>query len=288
MTTLTSTSFTVPLAGGRHLAAEARGVGSPIVVFEAGMGASSAAWGAVVPAVAQQVRTVVYDRAGLGRSPRDPEPRPLARLVDDLLALVDHLGPGPLVLVGHSYGGPMCRIAAARRPDRVAGLVLVDQTDEQCPLYHTRAMHMQSNLMAALLPFAARVGLMRMIVRRGAAPLPAELAAAVVANDATVAAARGMAAELRPSGADLLALRDDPPVVPDIAVTLVSGTRKVRFTAKTRTALLAAHRARVAASPRGKFVEAARSAHLVPFTEPDVVAREVLAVVAEVRAQAER
>jgi len=51
-------------------------------------------------------------------------------VVDDLHALLDSL-PGPYVLVGHSLGGLYVRRFAARFPDDVAGLVLIDASDEK-------------------------------------------------------------------------------------------------------------------------------------------------------------
>ncbi|MFJ6517162.1 alpha/beta fold hydrolase [Streptomyces filamentosus] len=44
---------------------------------------------------------------------------------DDLVALLDHLGVERAVLVGGSSGGVQARIVAGRRPDRIAGLVLL-------------------------------------------------------------------------------------------------------------------------------------------------------------------
>ncbi|MEU2658527.1 alpha/beta fold hydrolase [Streptomyces sp. NPDC007325] len=44
---------------------------------------------------------------------------------DDLVAFLDHLGIERAVLVGGSSGGVQARIVAGRRPDRVAGLVLL-------------------------------------------------------------------------------------------------------------------------------------------------------------------
>lgn len=56
-------------------------------------------------------------------------------MADDLNDLLDGLEPSSgFVQVGHSAGGPMVRLAASRRPDRVAGLVLVDPTDEAADL----------------------------------------------------------------------------------------------------------------------------------------------------------
>src|SRR5687767_3209629 len=90
---------------GRALHVERHGEGRPVVVLESGMGVSRNMWGAVVPLVATRTTVVVYDRSGLGRSPRADGPRDLARLVDDLLDVLAGLGTGPFVLVGHSWGG---------------------------------------------------------------------------------------------------------------------------------------------------------------------------------------
>ena len=45
---------------------------------------------------------------------------------DDLIALLDALDGPPVILAGHSMGGTSALLAAAERPDRVAGLVLLD------------------------------------------------------------------------------------------------------------------------------------------------------------------
>jgi pimeloyl-ACP methyl ester carboxylesterase len=271
----------VRLGDGRELYVERRGTGAPTVVFEAGMGASRSSWGAVVWAVAERTATVAYDRSGLGRSPRDPAPRGLTRLVDDLVELLDHLaadGAGPFVLVGHSWGGPIVRKAAGRVPDRVAGLVLVDQTDEGCDLFFTPANRRRARVGAWAMPAAARLGLMRMVVGRLARSLPEPAATALRAEDGTVAAMRAHVAEMTSSLDDLQALRDRPPVLPDVPVTLVSGTRASRLEGKQRPALVAAHRARAEALPQGRHVATDRAAHMVPFDDPAIVADEVLRV----------
>ena len=54
-------------------------------------------------------------------------PRTAGRLADELHALLLNSGePPPYILVGHSFGGLVTRIFAARHPDLTAGLVLVD------------------------------------------------------------------------------------------------------------------------------------------------------------------
>lgn len=264
---------------GRTLHLERAGEGGPVVVFESGMGVSRSMWGAVAPAVAGHTTTVVYDRAGLGRSPAAEGPRDLHHLVEDHLAVLDHLGDGPFVLVGHSWGGPIVRSAAARRPGAVAGLVLVDQTDEGCDLFFSKANERQVRLSSPLLPVLARLGVLRSVARKTARALPEPHATTMGREDGTVAAVRTQVAEMVGCTDDLRALLDDPPSLPDVPVTVISGTKAAWYERGRRTELVEAHRARAAARPQGRHVAAERSGHLVPFSEPDLVADEVLRIV---------
>lgn len=116
---------------GRHsLYAERMGTGSPAVVFDAALGASSLSWALVQPEIARHTLTLSYDRAGLGRSQRGPAPRTASRIVDELRVLLDRcrIAP-PFILVGHSFGGMTARLFAARYRTEMAGLVLVDAPD---------------------------------------------------------------------------------------------------------------------------------------------------------------
>jgi pimeloyl-ACP methyl ester carboxylesterase len=126
--------------GGRSLYLDCRGSGQPTVVLEAGSGADSATWSAVIDALAATTRTCAYDRAGRARS--DPtEPHTLADASAELHALLTAAGePAPYLLVGHSLGGAYIRVFASDHRGEVAGLVLVDtfnpdlQTDWVHPL----------------------------------------------------------------------------------------------------------------------------------------------------------
>src|SRR3954470_22480510 len=105
-----------------------RGAGSPTVVFEAGGGEDSSVWSELETEVGDRckVRTMLYDRAGLGRSPASPPPYRIDREADALVRELDRQGiTAPVVLVAHSYGGFVATIVAATDP-RIAGVVLVD------------------------------------------------------------------------------------------------------------------------------------------------------------------
>ncbi|MEU6148719.1 alpha/beta hydrolase [Actinosynnema sp. NPDC047251] len=265
--------------GGRKLHHMSRGTGGPVVVFESGLGFSRSTWGLVQPVVARHVQAVVYDRAGTGRSDPDPRPRTLEHLADDLGALLDALGPGPFVLVGHSWGGAIVRVAAARRPDRVHGLVLVDQSDENADLYFTPAAAKRFALTARLTPALARSGLYKLLGGRLGRAQPADVLADHHAEDFGPAAARATVAELEPFVAELRALRENPPRLGDLPVTVVTGTRPTRLDRAVRQGMNDAHRRTAAALANGRLVEAARSAHLVLFDQPDLLVAEVLRLV---------
>jgi pimeloyl-ACP methyl ester carboxylesterase len=278
---LFGTSGLATTRDGRRLHYVADGTGSPTVVFEAGMGSSHRVWGLVQPEIARHARTVVYDRAGYGRSPRDAEPRGIERLVGDLRDLLRHLGSGPFVLVAHSWGGPIVRLAASLEPEAVRGLVLVDPSDEGCDLYFTESTVRQQRIFAALLPFAAWTGLLRIAVRRLVRPLPGEVAAELALEDASVGSARTMRSELVPFTDDMRRLRERSFDRPEIPMTVISGALLPKRGAAIRAGIVDAHARRAASLPHGRHVRAERSGHYVLVTEPDVVVREILAIVRE-------
>jgi pimeloyl-ACP methyl ester carboxylesterase len=103
------------------------GTGSPAIVFESGIAASSLSWRPVTPLVKSYAKVVSYDRAGLGWSERCAKPRTLTQITNELGALLERAGIGPpYILVGHSFGGLVIRAFAHRWPERAAGLVFVD------------------------------------------------------------------------------------------------------------------------------------------------------------------
>jgi proline iminopeptidase len=70
-------------------------------------------------------RIARYQQRGVAPSTLDG-PFTVEQLVDDLFEVVDHLAATSVVLVGHSWGGYLAMEAAVARPDRVAGMVLLD------------------------------------------------------------------------------------------------------------------------------------------------------------------
>jgi len=121
----------VGIAGGRRLRLVRAGpeVSScPTVLLEAGSFGFSADWAAVQAGLAAHgLRSLAYDRAGLGHSDPGPEPRDSRAIVWDLEGLLQEAGEGgPFILCGHSMAGLHVRLFAGRNRDRVRAVVLVD------------------------------------------------------------------------------------------------------------------------------------------------------------------
>ena len=108
-----------------HLLEEGRG--SPTIILEAGLMSTNLSWTDIRRKLAESYRVVTYDRAGLGWSDLGPRPRTAERIVDELHSLLERAAiSGPYVLVGHSFGGLTMPLFAARHPEKIAGMVLVD------------------------------------------------------------------------------------------------------------------------------------------------------------------
>jgi pimeloyl-ACP methyl ester carboxylesterase len=113
---------------GNQIWVDHEGAGPVTAVFEAGFGNDSSVWADIAPRIrAAGAQTVVYDRAGMGKSTIDPgAPYSIDNDVHILRAVLTACGiAGPIVLVGHSYGGGIGLVAASR-DQRIRGLVLLD------------------------------------------------------------------------------------------------------------------------------------------------------------------
>ncbi len=118
--------------GGYSLHINCVGQGSPTVVLDAGSGGFSAQWVRVQREVSGTTRVCAYDRAGMGWSEMGPEPRDAKQITGELHTLLSKADiEGPYVLVGHSFGGLYMQTYAARYPDEVAGVVLVDSSSPE-------------------------------------------------------------------------------------------------------------------------------------------------------------
>jgi len=161
--------------GGHRLHLNCVGSGRPTVVLENGLAETSPFWSRVAPEVGRTTRVCSYDRAGQGWSDDVAAPQDGLAVAADLHALLGRAHEaGPYVLVGHSAGGSYAMVYAARYPDEVAGMVLLDSTspDQFTVLPDFATQYSMTRRMVAMLPSLGRLGAARVFPASADADLP--------------------------------------------------------------------------------------------------------------------
>jgi pimeloyl-ACP methyl ester carboxylesterase len=258
--------------GGYRLHLWCTGDGAPTVILDTGLGGSSVDWGFVQPEVAQFTRVCSYDRAGMGYSDPGPSPRSARRIANELAELLTRAGiVGPVVLVGASIAGFDVRVFASDRPDRVAGLVLVDASHEDQPHDVPR--------LARFVPLLSTIGVFRLFgVSFGQrveslAPSVRQFAEATRFRAAGYQAAADEITHVRESAAEVRSSRRTL-AIPVLVVTGGRGGgdewRRLQ-------------RDQVSLSDRGCLVIAQQSGHLVAIQQPRIVVDAIRTVIEAAR-----
>ena len=237
------------------------GSGTPLVLAH-GLGGSTELWKHVAGPLAEDFRVVMYDLRGSGRSEVPPGPYTLGQLVADLDGLIEALGLGRALLMGHSISGSLVLAYTAAHPGKVLGVAGVGAPSE--------------------IPDAGREGL-----RARAATVESQGMAAVAETVAT----NGMAPSFREAHPDefrafiRLIESNDPNgygalcrVVADLDITgeLARIQAPVLLVAGDRDAVAppAATEKTAAAIPNARYVQVEDCAHILPWENPAALLEE--------------
>ena len=98
----------------------------PALVFANSLGTDFRIWDAVLNLLGDRFRFIRYDKRGHGLSEATPAPYTLDDHVSDLESLLEHIGVTSCTVVGLSVGGMIAQGLAARRPDLVKAMILMD------------------------------------------------------------------------------------------------------------------------------------------------------------------
>jgi len=107
------------------LYAEDTGEGAPALVFIHYWGGSRRTWSDVIASLADRFRCIAIDLRGWGNSDRHANDYSLFTQASDAERIIEAVDAKDFVLVGHSMGGKIAQILAARQPPGLRGLVLV-------------------------------------------------------------------------------------------------------------------------------------------------------------------
>ncbi len=125
-TTALAAEGTVPAPDGTAIHFTDQGQGSPALVFIHGWSCDAGYWDEQVKHFAPTHRVVAIDLAGHGASGQERADYTMEAFAGDVAAVLQKLDLKGAILVGHSMGGGVIVEAAVAAPDRVAGLVGVD------------------------------------------------------------------------------------------------------------------------------------------------------------------
>lgn len=252
----------VAIANGQLHAIQA-GAGAYTVIFEAGFMSDLSVWQKVAPAIANSAQILVYSRAGVGKSPARKQALTLTQHAEELQQLIAaNKIKGPIILVGHSYGGFVIRQFAASYPAQVAGMVFIDPANETLELelrkIDTLKVQQDQQRLANMAPPSAK----------------AELALVQTIFDQ---------ARLPNNGA--------LPDVPSVMLTSVQATRNNPFFQETAPALQVKrdlHAKFFQQFSNGAHIVTNHSGHHIQLDEPHLVVAAVEQVIAGLSKEAER
>lgn len=101
------------------------GDGPPIMALH-GLASSAHWYDLVAPMLKKQGRVIAPDQRGHGQTTQMSSGYDWQTLASDIVGLMDHLGLEKVSVLGHSWGGNVAGNLAARFPERVEKLVLID------------------------------------------------------------------------------------------------------------------------------------------------------------------
>ncbi len=116
----------VTSADGVAISYDLQGRGAPALVFVHGWCCDRTYWRQQIPHFAKSHKVVAIDLGGHGDSGLNRDDWTIEAFGQDVAAVVEALDLRPVILIGHSMGGPVNLVAARYLPGRVKGLIGVD------------------------------------------------------------------------------------------------------------------------------------------------------------------
>jgi pimeloyl-ACP methyl ester carboxylesterase len=130
----------IHLADGGRLFSTEEGDGRPVLLIH-GWSCDGSDWAWLQSDLARDHRTIAIDNRGHGRSSLSETYSPAA-FAADAAEVIEQLGLGPTLVIGHSMGTIIASALAIDRPELVSGLVLIDPVYGADPVVMAGALRM--------------------------------------------------------------------------------------------------------------------------------------------------
>lgn len=111
---------------GVDISFDKRGKGAPAIVFIHGWTNNRSVWDEQMDHFSKKYEVISIDLGGHGQSGDDRKEWRMSSFGEDVVAVINHLKLKKVILVGFSMGGAVVIEAAKKAPEKIAGLVLVD------------------------------------------------------------------------------------------------------------------------------------------------------------------
>lgn len=172
------------------------GEGTPAIVFVHGWCWGQNNWNGQILEFSRQNKIITIDLAGFGESGHDRTDWTMEAFGEDVVSVVEKLGLEQVVLVGYSMGDKVIVEAARLMPDRIIGLVGVDNfhnveptlTDEQidgfmAPFSDDFAGTLNAMLLSMIIPNADSTKVLEKVrAEYGGCAAPPDIAVTVLEN----------------------------------------------------------------------------------------------------------
>ena len=291
----------------RTVHVQQQGAGTPPIILEAGIAASSLNWSILQPQLAALTATYSYDRAGLGWSADTGPHCRLSQMANELHQWLDAMRvPRPCIFAGHSYAAYILRIFARRFPREVAGIILIDPLTPEEWIKPSRFQRWQVRRAVWFCRAGAVLGALGVLrfclwlLQRGNNSVPRGVLSSFgsAASD-TVKRILGELAKLPPQTVRLIRERWGHPkfflvmaryiktlpacaaevagcdIPAHIPVTVISGAHQPPLR-------MAEHKAMAAHSHQGRHLIADRSAHWVHLDQPELIVAAAHEMIAKI------
>ncbi len=234
-----------------------RGSGSPVLMLH-GIGGNARTFDSAAQLLAEKYLAIAWDAPGYGASPDPSATLGVDGYLQAVRDLLHHLGHLPAHIIGTSWGGVIATYLAARHPQDVQSLTLLDSTRGSA-VDTERAKAMRARPAA--------------LEREGASAFARQRAARLTAPGAApeqTARVEELMSQVRPRGyesaAEFMADADTGPLLPGITVpTLVIVGEHDRVTGLAESRLLAS------TIPRARLEIVAAAGHAAVQEQPGPV-----------------